>query len=98
MYETNQYYVYVLASKPFGTLYIGVTNDLSRRVNEHKTKAFQGFTSKYNVNRLVYYEVFENPEYAITREKQLKKWKRHWKIKLIEKDNSEWKDLYNELI
>jgi putative endonuclease len=87
-------YVYLLASKPRGTLYIGVTNDLARRVWEHKTKAVGGFTLKYDVTRLVYFEKYEDPILAITREKQMKKWLRAWKVSLIESANPHWADLY----
>ncbi len=93
----RSYYVYVLASQKKGTLYIGVTNDLIRRIEEHKKGVHNGFTKQYQVNQLVYYEVTENVEGAILREKQLKKWKRDWKLKLIEKFNPEWKDLSNEI-
>jgi len=89
------YYVYILASKRNGTLYIGVTNNLDRRVSEHKSGLIAGFTKKYNVHRLVYFESSSDINAAITREKQLKKWKRAWKIKLIEDSNPEWKDLHN---
>ena len=96
--NTNQYYIYILASKRNGTLYIGVTSDLTKRVYEHKNNLIDGFTKKYNVHKLVYYESTNDIESSIRREKQLKKWKRSWKIELIEKDNAEWKDLYFELI
>jgi putative endonuclease len=92
---TKQYYVYFLASKKNGTIYIGVTNNLVKRVFEHKSKFNLGFTNKYEVNKLVYFEVFEESLVAIKREKQLKNWKRDWKINLIERVNIEWKDLYN---
>ncbi len=91
------YSVYILASKKEGTLYIGVTSDLEKRVWQHKNKIIKGFTEKYNVNKLVYYEQTGNVESALTREKQLKEWQRRWKIRLIEKDNPEWNDLYEEL-
>ena len=91
------YSVYLLASRPFGTLYIGVTNHLGRRVWEHKTKAQDGFTSKYGVDRLVWYEHYERIEEAIAREKSLKKWRRDWKLRLIEEFNSSWLDLYETL-
>ncbi|MBU4311255.1 MAG: GIY-YIG nuclease family protein [Candidatus Omnitrophica bacterium] len=94
---TKSYYVYMLASKRNGALYIGVTNDLIRRVYEHKQGLVEGFTKKYNVNRLVFFEETNDVESAITREKRLKKWNRKWKIELIEKDNPEWKDLYSEI-
>ena len=93
MKTTHQYYVYILASKIRGTLYIGITSDLQRRVYEHKTDVKIGFTQKYNVNRLMYFETFKNVDEAIRREKNLKKWKRDWKIKLIEEDNKQWLDL-----
>jgi putative endonuclease len=88
----------MLASKKYGTLYIGVTGDLAKRVWEHKNNVVEGFTKKYNVHRLVYYEITGNVESAIIREKQMKKWNRQWKIELIEKNNPEWKDLYCSLI
>jgi len=94
----KQYYVYMLASKKHGTLYIGVTSDLAKRVWEHKNNFVEGFTKKYNVHRLVYYEITNSAESAIVREKQMKKWNRQWKIELIEKNNPEWKDLYHSLI
>ena len=93
----HTYYVYILASKRNGTLYIGVTNALIRRVSEHKQKVADGFTKKYNVTRLVYFETFEQVEVAIQREKRLKKWKRAWKIELIEKRNPNWDDLFEGL-
>jgi putative endonuclease len=95
--EMNTYYVYILASKRNGTLYIGVTNDLIKRIFEHKNDLIEGFTKKYKVHRLVYYEQTEDIRSAIQREKRLKKWNRQWKIKLIEKINPDWKDLYDEL-
>ncbi|OFY91919.1 MAG: hypothetical protein A3K10_16485 [Bacteroidetes bacterium RIFCSPLOWO2_12_FULL_31_6] len=82
-----------MASQRNGTLYIGLTNDIERRVAEHKNKIFQGFTSKYNVNMLVYFEEHETYGEAITSERQMKKWKRIWKLNLIEKENPSWKDL-----
>ena len=90
---THQYYIYILASQKNGTLYIGVTNDLERRVLEHKEKVNEGFTSKYNVNMLVYFESFQYINDAILREKRIKKWNRQWKINLIEEENKEWNDL-----
>jgi putative endonuclease len=92
--EPRSFYVYILASKIGGTLYIGVTNDLIRRVAEHRSKAVEGFTRRYGVDRLVYFECFDDVENAIHREKRLKKWTRAWKIALIEKDNPDWNDLY----
>jgi putative endonuclease len=88
------YFVYILASKRNGTLYIGLTSDLTRRVAEHKSGEIAGFTKKYSVKMLVYYEVHESIESAILREKQLKKWNRVWKLRLIEQQNPEWKDLF----
>ena len=83
----RHFYVYILASKVGGTLYIGVTNDLIRRVAEHRLKVMEGFTEKYDVVRLVYFEQFDDPENAIRREKRLKKWNRAWKLRLIEEKN-----------
>jgi len=94
MFKTiHQYYVYILTNKKNGTLYIGITSNLERRVFEHKNKIKKGFTSKYNLNQLMYFEIFEDVLLAIKREKQLKKWNRRWKINLIEKDNKDWIDL-----
>lgn len=92
------YFIYILASKKNGTLYIGVTNNLARRVFEHKQNSVEGFTEKYDVHTLVYYEYTENIDSALQREKQLKKWRRQWKINLIEKDNPNWNDLYETLL
>ncbi|MDP3997303.1 MAG: GIY-YIG nuclease family protein [bacterium] len=92
------YYIYIMASKRNGTLYIGVTNDLVRRVWEHKQKLVDGFTKKYRVDKLVWYQIAEEPIAAITREKQLKNWHRQWKIDLIEKENPDWRDLYEDII
>ena len=92
----KQYYVYILASKRNGTLYIGMTNDLQKRVYEHKYNTIKGFTQKYTVHQLVHYETFNNVWEAIAREKQMKKWNRQWKLKLIEKENPNWDDLYNQ--
>lgn len=89
--------VYILASKRNGTLYIGVTQNLQRRVWEHKEKIVEGFTSKYTVDQLVYYEHFEDYWAAAKREQAMKEWKRRWKIELIEKSNPDWKDLYELL-
>jgi putative endonuclease len=89
------YYVYLLASGKHGTLYIGVTSDLVRRVYEHKTKAAPGFSSKYGVDRLVWFEAYDDPANAIEREKKIKKWRRAWKIRLIEESNPGWADLYD---
>ena len=88
----------MLASKPKGTLYVGVTHDIIKRVFQHKNSEVEGFTSKYEVHNLVWYESCNDVNDAITREKQLKKWKRMWKIDLIEKSNPQWRDLYTELV
>ncbi len=93
----KQYYVYILASQRNGTLYIGVTNDLTRRIWEHKHDLVEGFTKKYGVHRLVWCETASTPLAAITREKQLKKWNRAWKLHLIEEMNPDWRDLYDEI-
>lgn len=95
--ETKTYYVYIIVSKRNGTLYIGVTSNLKKRVYEHKMGMVEGFTNKYKIHSLVYYESTSNVLVAIQREKQLKKWKREWKIKLIENDNPQWGDLYQSL-
>ncbi len=87
------FYVYILASKPDGVLYIGLTNDLERRLREHKGKVLKGFTKRYNVDTLVYFEEHDTYDEAFTRERRLKKWNRDWKIKLIEKQNPGWEDL-----
>ena len=91
------YFVYLLASRKHGTLYLGVTSDLIRRIYEHKSKAVPGFTSRYGVDRLVWFERYDDPVSAITREKQIKKWRRDWKIALIEQDNPDWADLYDAI-
>jgi putative endonuclease len=88
------YFVYILASKRNGTLYTRFSGGFPGRIYQHKTGEIKGFTSRYNVKRLVYYEIFDNPQDAILREKQLKKWNRAWKIRLIEKHNPNWEDLY----
>ena len=90
----RSFYVYILANRIGGTLYIGVTNDLVRRVFEHKSELMKGFTKKYDVHKLVYFEQFDDVENAIRREKRLKKWKRAWKVRLIEELNPNWDDLY----
>lgn len=90
--------VYILASQRKGTLYIGVTSDLIKRIWEHKNDLAKGFTQQYGVYRLVYFEQHDDMNTAITREKQLKKWNRDWKIRLIEENNPEWKDLYESLL
>ena len=90
----RSFYVYILANRIGGTLYIGVTNDLIRRMAEHRLKSVESFTKKYEVDRLVYFEQFDDAENAIRREKRLKKWNRAWKIRLIEEFNPNWDDLY----
>ena len=94
----KQFYVYILASKRNGTLYTGVTSDLIQRVWQHKHHMVEGFTKKYRVKKLVYYEVHDNAESAITREKRIKKWRRKWKLRLIEEKNPQWTDLYDEIV
>jgi putative endonuclease len=92
------YFVYIVTNQPNGTLYTGMTNDLVRRIREHKEKQIKGFTQKYETSRLVHYESFNEVKNAIQREKQIKEWRRDWKKALIEKDNPEWCDLYDLLI
>ena len=89
----KSYYVYILASKRNGTLYIGVTNNLERRLYEHRNNLIKGFTKRYNVHKLIYYEETNNINEALLFEKRIKKWNRSWKIRLIEQDNPKWKDL-----
>ena len=93
----RQYFIYIATNKRNTALYTGITNNLQKRIYEHKTKVVEGFTKKYNVNKLVYYEVFEDPEGAILREKQIKAGSRQKKIDLIKSINKEWRDLYEEL-
>jgi putative endonuclease len=93
----NYHHVYILASRRNGTLYTGVTIELKRRVWQHKNKEIEGFTSKYNVHMLVYFETFEDYWEAALRERRIKQWKRRWKLELIEKHNPQWKDLYDEI-
>ena len=88
------FYVYLLASKPYGTLYIGTTSDLVRRIWEHKNNIVPGFTSEYGVHQLVWFEVHQSKDAALQREKQIKEWKRNWKINLIERENRHWRDLF----
>ena len=96
--KMKHFYVYILASKRNGTLYVGVTNNLLKRIYEHKNKLIDGFTKKYDIYKLVYYEKTNDIHSAISREKQLKKWNRDWKIQLIEKQNPTWQDLLKEWI
>jgi putative endonuclease len=97
MREEKIYFVYILASDKNATLYVGITNDLQRRILEHKENKIKGFTEKYKVHNLVYYEEFGNVDEAIQREKRIKNWNRAWKLELIEKENSNWEDLYPKL-
>ncbi len=94
----NSCYVYILASKRNGTLYVGFTSDLTQRIYAHKNDFVEGFTKKYSVHKLVYFEVWDDCEGALQREKQIKEWKRRWKIELIEKENPDWKDLYEQIL
>ena len=95
------YYVYLLASRKEGPLYLGVTNDLIRRVFEHRSKAAPGFSSRYNITKLVWFEIYDDPISAISREKEIKKWRRAWKVALkvalIVQENPDWKDLYENI-
>jgi len=93
----RQYFVYIMASKRNGTLYVGMTNDLLRRVWEHREGLVEGFTKEHGVKHLVHFETFEYVHAAIDRETRLKKWKRQWKIDLIQRDNVEWEDLYEKM-
>jgi putative endonuclease len=98
MSDDKQYYIYILTNRSNKVFYIGVTNDLIRRVFEHKNKLVEGFTRKYNLVKLIYYEMTNDIESAIKREKQLKNWHRDWKINLISQFNPEWKDLSNRIL
>lgn len=91
-------YVYILTNKPMGTLYIGSTTDLVGRIWQHKNKAIPGFTSKYNIDKLVYYEWHDSLNNMVLRERQLKKWNRNWKYRLIIQKNPDWNDLYNDVL
>ena len=99
MRQQKHYYVYLLASRPRGVLYVGITDDLAKRVSQHRLKAFGGHTAKYNIHRLVWYETFiiSHPDDAIAFEKRLKRWRREWKFELVEKANPRWDDLWAEL-
>jgi putative endonuclease len=92
------YWVYILANRKHGTLYVGITNSLERRIAEHRAKVYSGFTAKYGVDRLVFYQGYSEVTVAITFEKRLKRWRRDWKIRLIEEDNPHWDDLYTQTI
>ena len=94
----NSYFVYILASKKNGVLYVGVTNNLIRRIYEHKNNLVDGFTKQYFIHKLVYFEETNSIEEAILREKRIKEWKRRWKIELIEKNNPHWNDLFDNLV
>ena len=94
----KQGFVYIMSNKPEGTLYIGVTSDIIKRIYEHKNNLADGFTKRYNLKTLVYYEIFDEIEEAIKREKQLKNWQRDWKIELISQKNPNWKDLYEGIL
>ncbi|MFA6409478.1 MAG: GIY-YIG nuclease family protein [Gammaproteobacteria bacterium] len=94
----KNFYVYILANKRNGTIYVGVTSDLIKRIWQHKNSIADGFTKKYDIKKLVYYEHHHNAESAIHREKRLKEWKREWKLDLIEKFNPEWNDLYDSIL
>jgi putative endonuclease len=93
----TQFYVYILASRPGGAIYIGVTNDLVRRLFEHRNGLVKGFTTQYNIRRLVYFEVYDSIRAAIQREKNMKHWPRAWKTRLITQSNPTWRDLYDEI-
>ena len=93
----NRGYVYILCTRPYGTLYVGVTSSLAKRVWEHKQHLVQGFTSRYRTDRLVWYECHESIEEAIIREKQIKEWRRDWKVNLIQSMNPNWHDLYDQM-
>lgn len=93
----KQYYVYILAKERNSTFYVGITSNLAKRIYEHKNDLTDGFTKKYGIHKLVYFEIFDDPENAIKREKRLKKWNRPWKMRLIEEMNPDWNDLYDEI-
>jgi putative endonuclease len=95
--QSKQGYIYIMSNKQNGTLYVGVTSDIAKRVFEHKNHLAESFTAKYHLNNLVYYEIFDDINNAILREKQIKKWHRAWKLKLINAFNPEWKDLYDDI-
>lgn len=95
--ERKMYYVYILASQKNGTLYVGITSDLVKRIWQHKNEVVEGYTQKYAVKNLVYFEQYEHVDDAILREKRLKHWNRKWKLELIEKENPNWNDLYDEI-
>lgn len=94
----KQYWVYILADRPRGRLYTGVTSNLPRRVALHRAGVLEGFTKRYGIKRLVYFESFDDPMNAIEREKRIKRWRRPWKFRMIESVNPEWRDLYDEIV
>lgn len=94
----KKYHVYILASRRNGTLYVGITSDLVKRVYDHKNKVISGFTKELEISTLVYFETYDDAERAIHREKCIKEWKRDWKLKLIEENNPQWKDLYERIV
>jgi len=94
----RQYYVYILASRPGGAIYVGVTNDLVRRVYEHRNRLVPGHTKRYGIDQLVYFEVYDTAYNAIQREKNIKHWPRVWKTRLITRENPTWRDLYEEIV
>jgi len=94
----NNYYIYILTNKKDGILYIGSTSNLIKRIWEHKNKVVKDFSNKYNLNKLVYFEIVNDPYNMVNRERQMKKWERKWKINLIEKENPNWEDIYNKII
>ena len=98
MRNMQEYYVYILASKRNGTLYVGMTDDIAKRVVRHKSRRANQFAAKYDVDKLVYYEKHRSLEEALKREKQVKKWRRQWKMRMIEKQNPAWEDLFSEVI
>jgi putative endonuclease len=98
MGDYGKYVVYILASRKYGALYIGVTGNLLGRVVTHREEWLEGFTARYHIHDLVYFEQFDSPSEAILREKQLKKWRREWKIELIETSNPDWNDLFDQIV
>jgi putative endonuclease len=95
--EMSAYYVYILTNKPRGTLYVGVTNNLLRRIHEHREGLAPGFTKRYGLKLLVYFEIYDTPVLAIQREKNIKHWSRAWKLDLVDEANPQWRDLYGDL-
>ncbi len=95
--NVKQFYVYILASRPGGALYVGVTNDLARRIYEHRQNRVPGHTKRFHINRLVYFEVYDSPTLAIQREKNIKHWPRTWKTNLVAQANAAWRDLYDDI-